>query len=182
MDFWHTCSTSGEDSSRTHSASTLPGSWHRVLSSHPSTVSCCACHPTKTNVYASAGLQREVLFWHATTRTCLGAPYWPVAPATSIAFSLCGSLFAMGLATGAVEICDRNRVQLYLFSMFKDKVNDIKFSPDRRWMVAGSNDTTLVLFACHPQLHPIARCRGHAAAVMSIDWSQDSCTIRTVCR
>ena len=118
MDFWHTGCTEG--GSQAQAGSTLPGSWYRVLTSHTSTVSCCASHPTKASVYASAGLQGEVLFWHATKRARLGASYSPVAPATSIAFSVCGNLVAMGLRNGAVEICDRNRVQLYFFSLFKD--------------------------------------------------------------
>lgn len=184
MDFWHTFpgSTEREACSQAHSASSLPGSWHRVLTSHTTTVSCCAPHPTNANVYASAGLQGEVLFWHAPKRSRLGQVYWPVAPATSIAFSLCGNLVAMGLVNGAVEICDRNRVQQHLFPLFRDKVNDIKFSPDGRWMAAGSDDTTLVLFACRPHLRPLVHCRGHAAAVMSLDFASDSATLQTVCR
>lgn len=182
MDFWHTGELHLDVSSHDRCIGTLPGIWNRVLTSHTATVSYCTSHPTKTSVYASAGLQGEVFFWHAKTKACLGAAYIPAAAATSLAFSQCGNLFAMGLVNGALEVCDKNRVRQYLFTLFKDKVNDIKFSPDGRWMAAGSDDTTVVLFSCHPQLHPITRCRGHAAAVMSLDWSEDSLTLQTVCR
>jgi WD40 repeat protein len=180
MDFW----TVQPQPSAGGQTSALAGWWHRVLSTHTATVTCVAAHPTRPNVYVSAGLQGEVIFWHASKRMQLGPSYWPRAPATAVAFSSCGSHVAFGLQSGALEVCGQQRTRLWHLRVCTDTIRDVKFSPDGRWLAAASEDTSVVLLRCRPSsqvFQVAAHCRGHAAAVLSLDFSADSCVLRSTC-
>ena len=58
------------------------------------------------------------------------------------------------------------------------QVNDMRFSPDSRWLAVAAADV-IGLFATDQGYRQIARCCGHSSAVIHIDWTTTSDVLRS---
>ena len=60
------------------------------------------------------------------------------------------------------------------------RVNDLRFSPDGRWLAVASADATIHLHDTLDAAHPrVARCCGHSSAVTHLDWTTTSDVLRS---
>ena len=89
---------------------------------------------------------------------------------------------------------------------FREGVSDVKFSPQADRLAAGSNDDSIIIYACdlagqdlahgggplkmkktktNPdcalRLRPLQRLRGHSSYVTHLDWSRDGDLLRSTC-
>jgi len=66
-------------------------------------------------------------------------------------------------------------------TLFKDleEVQDLKFSPNGRWLAACSRDNYIYLFAAELQWKKVAVLKGHSSFALHVDWSVDSTRLQT---
>ncbi len=73
---------------------------------------------------------------------------------------------------------------------FRERVSDVKFSPDQLKIAAGSEDDTICIYSCEYgndestptcPLRPLHRLRGHSSYITHLDWSKDSQILRSSC-
>lgn len=56
-----------------------------------------------------------------------------------------------------------------------------EYSPCGKYLAAGSHDTNIYIYDAESDYSLVGKCSKHNAALTCIDWSQDSCYIRSVC-
>lgn len=154
----------------------------RLASGHTATVYACAAHPSAAHVYATASDECEVRIWHAHTRAQLGSAIATSAPARSLDFSPPqGRHLAVGLLSGAVAVYDRDRALVCERKYFGDEVGEVRYSPDGSVLAAGSDDLAIDLYNVSSGYQRYARCRGHSAAVLHLDFSLDGRVLQSSC-
>ena len=161
--------------------------WRRLLCSHTSSVNACAAHPRKPHVYASGGAAGQVYLWHAGRRAPLGGG--PIATAggavTALAFAADGAHLAVGLACGAVDVRDRGRRRVRRVAVCDGRVAALQYAPASAGgaavLAVGGGDCSVTLLAAASGYRVCGRCRGHAAAVIQLDFSADGAVLRSVC-
>lgn len=154
----------------------------RLAAGHADTVYACAAHPSAAHVYATASEDGEVRVWHAGARAQLGSAIVTSGPARSLAFSPPhGRHLAVGLLNGAIAIYGRDRTRVCERHHFQDEVGEVKYSPDGSVLAAGSDDLAIDLYSVRNGYQRYARCRGHSAAVLHLDFSADGRVLQSSC-
>jgi len=59
------------------------------------------------------------------------------------------------------------------------RTRDVRFSPDGQYLAVGCADAAIYLYGESYSL--LAVCRGHSSAITHIDWTEDSCVLRSNC-
>ena len=59
------------------------------------------------------------------------------------------------------------------------RVSDLRFSPDGEYLAVGCADSAIYLYDADYRL--VAVCRGHSSAITHIDFTEDSCVLRSNC-
>jgi len=68
-------------------------------------------------------------------------------------------------------------ISLAIQHKFKDtskKVDDLKFSPDGRFLAVGNHDDDINVYFLEQEYKKIGSCKGHSAHITHLDWSEDS--------
>jgi WD40 repeat protein len=160
-----------------------PPRW--IAGGHASPVAAVAVHPCCHAVFATSCRSSQVLFWHSGACAALGSAAATSAAPCSLAFRQPDGLhLAAGLCTGTVEIFDRNRRRVVsLQHSSTGKVNAVAYCPQGRVLATAGDDLTVSLFSerdgCYRRY---ATCRGHLAAVLSIDFTTDGRVLRSSCK
>ena len=91
-----------------------------------------------------------------------------------------GSLCAVGSRSGRFRIYDISNWEMRVArkSPMKDWLEDIKFSPDQKYLAVSSHDKNVYVFA-FPKIEPHCTFSASASFVSHLDWSADSRFLRT---
>lgn len=61
----------------------------------------------------------------------------------------------------------------------EEPIDDVKFSPDGRYVATGSHDNWIDIYQVGGSWKRIGRCAGHSSWISHLDWSQDSSVIQS---
>jgi len=156
-----------------------------------------AAHPTKEHIFASAGESDKIYIWDADGKSMVGKPQTLKGrAATCCEFRGDGKHLAVGSKDGCVFVFKEQndwegdkvvlaRVDEMGIWPLRDCVSaiqDIRYSPDMRTMAVSSHDQVIDLYDCAASTYVrLARCKGHSATVLHIDWSADSKMLQSQC-
>jgi len=156
-----------------------------------------AAHPTKEHIFASASESDKIYIWSADQKSMVGKP----ASLKGRAASCCefrgdGKHLAVGSTDGCIFVFKENndwegeklvlsRVDEMAIWPLRDctsAIQDLRYSPDLRTLAAASREQTIDLYDCAASTYVrLARCTGHSATVLHIDWSADSKMLQSQC-
>ena len=60
-----------------------------------------------------------------------------------------------------------------------EPIDDVKFSPDGRYLATGSHDNWVDIYEVGDPWRRLGRCQGHSSWISHLDWSQDSTVIQS---
>ena len=61
----------------------------------------------------------------------------------------------------------------------EEPIDDVKFSPDGRYLATGSHDNWVDIYQVGGSWKKLGRCQGHSSWISHLDWSQDSTVIQS---
>ena len=128
---------------------------------------------------ATAGADRSVRLWDASTGKPQGAPLKHPEAVAAVAFHPAGRQLATACADGSVRLwetgSDREPRAL---AGHRDAVLALAYSPDGRWLASGSKDVTTMLWSLDGK-QPPRTLGGHSNAVAAVAFSPDSRVLLT---
>ena len=157
-----------------------------VVHGHMADLYAVCFNPARPTRFATVADAARVFVWDTAER-CVKRTASVGEPCRSIAWSPNGAHLAVGTQTGGVRVLDASTLRpLAWAKTFKSAVDELKYSPDGKYLAAGSHDTCVDILAvvmkgelC--EYTRVARCKGHSSTVSHVDWSVDSRYIRTQC-
>lgn len=156
-----------------------------------------APHPTRQE-FATAGEDATVRVWDLESRTMKAIAALP-GPGRSVAYSPDGQLIAVGIGAGgkAKRATSRAEGSWMLFhedglapvaeqppQLLRERVADIKWSPDGRYIAVASADNFIDVYQMARSGEAVeyrVRLKGHSSFVRRLDWSVDSCCLQSCC-
>jgi len=162
------------------------GAMVRLVNGNVGDLSAVAWHPRARAVFATCCDSREVFLYNAAKRHSIGMPVVCAAAAVSVAFSRPdGRLLAVGCADGTCHVFDQRRREVWRQGLSARPLSAMAFSEDGRVLAVGSRDGAVHLVRADPRpgggwaFAPYATCRGHSAAVLQLDFSEDGLVLQT---
>jgi len=154
-----------------------------------------ATHPSKLE-FCTAAEDRTLRVWDLATRT-MKAMAKLQGPGRCASYSPDGLMIAVGLGAGGktkgssstqhdgkwlvLESEDLNLVASPP-QVRTQRISDIKFSPDGRWVAVGCADNNIDIYSVSANVFERkAELRGHSSFIRTIDWSADSLKLQTCC-
>jgi len=163
-----------------------------------------AVHPTNTNLFATTSEDGQLIIMEAEAKTNIQA-FVLTARGRSVAWSPDGRHVAVGYLAGAVGVYElpsmpnskRNTTtttglgrgvsgpvtlkEVKTVRHCKEAIDDMKFSPDGRYLAAASHDNFIDLYDSRAGYEHARRLKGHNSYLTHIDWSKDSQVIQSNC-
>jgi hypothetical protein len=167
-----------------------------VVKGHAAHTDAIAVHPTREHIFCSAAYSDKVNIWDADAKSQLGRASVKGRQATCCEFRGDGKHLAIGTLEGCVfvfrELNDWEGDSLRLARIpemgswpIRDcaqGIVELRYSPDLRTLAVASREQVIDLYDCaDSQYLRLARCRGHSASVLHLDWSLDSKMIQSQC-
>ena len=165
------------------------GGRSKVLSSaHFGSVQALAMHPKAPGVFATAAEDRRLVVWSADARAMVNARKLPL-PARSADFHPGGRFLAVGFRWGSFAVfgydaqapMGRGMPGLLAKRHCQEDIDDLKYSPDGRFLAVASHDQYIDVYAAAGGYERVHRFRGHSSYVSHVDWSADSRLLQSNC-
>lgn len=149
-----------------------------------------APHPTRPNLFLSAGDDGVIALWDSVTRTQLASH--AVGPARCVAISHDGGLVAAGLRDGKVTLLQLRLGSPTTFTPLRiahhrhNELAVMRFSPDGHFLAVGSRSVggsrrNEIDILSVPDLARVHAMPGHSASVTALDWDDSSTFVQSTC-
>ena len=154
-------------------------------------------HPTRQE-FATAGEDATLRVWDLESRTMKQMAAL-TGPGRAVAYSPDGRLIAVGIGAGgkAKRAASRAEGSWMLFEaeslapvptqpaqLLKERIADIKWSPDGNYVAVASADNFIDVYQASQASNYVeykGRLKGHSSFVRRLDWSTDSCFLQSCC-
>eukprot|EP00698_Gefionella_okellyi_P011914 TRINITY_DN3177_c0_g1_i1.p1 TRINITY_DN3177_c0_g1~~TRINITY_DN3177_c0_g1_i1.p1 ORF type:complete len:1137 (-),score=303.33 TRINITY_DN3177_c0_g1_i1:786-4136(-) len=149
-----------------------------LIEGHTAEVWGLATHPN-SNLFVTAGTDKTLRMWDVAARK----PVWLYeleGEALCAAFHPNMPLVAVGMKEGRVAVVDYDKKTAVVSKADrKDRITDVKFSPNGAYLAVGSADTYVDVYNVEADFALMATCKGHSSAISHLDWSANSGMIQT---
>ena len=131
-----------------------------------------ATHPSKP-IIMTAGDDKTVRQWDMLDRAMLTMRSVP-DKARSCAYNHDGKFAAVGFKNGGFLVFETKDGRMITQKRHRrEEISELKYSPDGRWLAAGSHDNFIDIYDTSRAYKRVGTCKGHASYITHIDWSQD---------
>jgi microtubule-associated protein-like 6 len=152
-----------------------------IMAGHYGGAEGLAPHPfSAQGIFATAGLDGQLLVWAASTRELIGATTLP-EPACAAAINPDGDSIAVGCADGTFTVLSLDGLNvLKQRKHVQQSINELKYSADGKLLAVASHENYVDLYTTDRDMYEhLVRCKGNSSFVDHLDWSADGKTIQT---
>lgn len=170
----------------------VSGSEHKpLIYAHASHAYACAWNPKHLHQYVTSSKEGVICLWNAELRQIIAmCALNPRTPARSLCFSPDARHLAVGCGDNSLKVMSVEcpgepplSTQIFSATIAAEPLSVVRYSPNGHFLVTGSHDNIMDLFACQSQdrYQHIRRCYGHSSYITHIDWSCDSSCFMSNC-
>ncbi|KAK3752556.1 hypothetical protein QZH41_013411, partial [Actinostola sp. cb2023] len=154
-----------------------------ILEGHTDELRGLATHPTSPK-FITAGGDKTLKLWNADEKSVVWSARLPAA-AQAADFSPKEDVVAIGHKDGSFTIIQSSSGNVLVHKKCsREKISELKFSPDGVYLALASHDNYIYVFKL--QLNGVGqsielqgKCSGHTSYVTHLDWSADSTQIQS---
>ena len=138
-----------------------------------------AASPLDPKVIATASDDKTLRVWDLNEKKLLKITELE-SKIRSCAFSADGKHIACGLSEGKLVIVNvDDMTPREVIPKSAEVLHEMKYSPDGKFLAAGSNDMTVYIMSVTNYKKQVAKCKGNSSSITHLDWSKDSQFIMT---
>lgn len=170
----------------------VSGAEHKpLIYAHAAHAYACAWNPKHQHQYVTSSKEGVLCLWNAELRQIIAkCALTPRTPARSLCFSPGGRHLAVGCGDNSLKVLlaecpGEPPMSSHVFSacVAAEPISVVRYSPNGHFLVTGSHDNTIDLFACQSNdgYTHVRRCFGHSSYITHIDWACDSSCFMSNC-